>query len=138
VFPNVDVVVLHDETRGRMNRKIQIQAQQDMTRVLRAIAPSSPVKIACVDLPIQVRINKNKKHKEQKKEKKEEKKEGRMNRKIQIQAQQDMTRAIKPSSPVKIACVDLLSRYKKKEKRGGGERGGNQSNVLEREHILLF
>lgn len=35
VFPNVDVIVLHDETRGRANRKIQIQAQQDMSKVLR-------------------------------------------------------------------------------------------------------
>lgn len=56
VFSNVEIVVLHDETRGRANRKIIIQAQQDMSRVLRALSPNTLAKVACVDLPIQVLI----------------------------------------------------------------------------------
>lgn len=58
VFSNVEIVVLHDETRGRANRKIIIQAQQDMSRVLRALSPNTIAKVACVDLPSQVIINK--------------------------------------------------------------------------------
>eukprot|EP00026_Physarum_polycephalum_P012325 Phypoly_transcript_12620.p1 GENE.Phypoly_transcript_12620~~Phypoly_transcript_12620.p1 ORF type:complete len:300 (+),score=77.09 Phypoly_transcript_12620:31-900(+) len=54
VFSNVEIVVLHDETRGRANRKIIIQAQQDMSRVLRALSPNALAKVACVDLPAQV------------------------------------------------------------------------------------
>jgi hypothetical protein len=54
VFSNVEIVVLHDETRGRANRKIIIQAQQDMSRVLRALSPNALAKVACVDLPATV------------------------------------------------------------------------------------
>jgi len=54
MYPNVDIVVLYDESRGRQTRKIQLQAQQEMTRVLRSLATTTQAKIACVDLPITI------------------------------------------------------------------------------------